>query len=211
MIPLIDPKLERYAAAHSNPPSPLLEELEAYTQAHCEDAEMLIGGLQGAFLQLLVKLSGARRVLEIGLFTGYSALAMAEALPKDGEIVSCDIDAENAAVAKSFFDRSPHGQKIAIRLGPALDTLAGLDGQFDLVFLDADKEHYVDYYEAVVPMLGAGALLVADNVLWSGAVLHPKQETDLALVAFNSRVQDDPRMDNVLVPLRDGVMVARKR
>ena len=211
MIPLIDPKLERYATTHSTPPSPLLVELEAYTQAHCRYPEMGVGALEGAFLQMLVKLSGVRRILEIGLFTGYSALSMAEALPDDGQLISCDIDAENAAIARSFFDRSPHGHKIDIKIGPAQDTLPRLGSGFDLVFLDADKEHYVDYYETAVPMLNHGGLLVADNALWSGQVLAPEQDTDLALVAFNVHVHRDPRVDNVLVPIRDGVMLARKR
>ncbi len=210
MIPLIDPKLERYAAAHSDAPSPLLEELQAYTYEHCQNPEMVVGALEGAFLRLLIRLCGVRRVLEIGLFTGYSALSMAETLPDDGRLISCEIDPANAAIAQSFFDRSPHGRKIDIRIGPALDTLAQLDGTFDLVFLDADKELYVDYYEAVVPMLANGGLLVADNVLWSGQVLAPEQDTDRALVRFNARVHADARVQNVLLPIRDGVMLARR-
>ncbi|MDH3637775.1 MAG: class I SAM-dependent methyltransferase [Gammaproteobacteria bacterium] len=210
MIPLIDPKLERYAAVHSTPPTALLAELEAYTKVHCQHPEMVVGGLEGGFLKMLTRLSGAQRVVEIGLFTGYSALSIAEALPDDGELISCDIDAESAAIAQSFFDRSPHGHKIAIQIGPALDTLRHLVGGFDLAFLDADKTRYVSYYEALMPMLNRGGLLVADNVLWSGRVLAPETDADLALVAFNTHVDRDPRVDNILLPLRDGVMLARK-
>lgn len=210
MITLIDPKLERYASEHSTPPSDLLLELDAYTHAHCDYPEMVVGGLEGALLRLLVQLLHAKRVLEIGLFTGYSALTMAEVLPDDGELISCEIDRGNAAVAQSFFDRSAHGNKIRIEMGPALESLARLDGPFDLVFLDADKENYVGYYDHVVPKLRVGGLIVADNVLWSGQVLDPQNETDHALVAFNSHVQADPRVDNVLLPVRDGVTLARK-
>jgi len=127
-------------------------------------------------------------------------------------VISCEIDTETAKIAQSFFDRSPHGHKITIRLTPALDTLNSLptDQQFDLVFLDADKESYSEYFEAVLPRLRLGGLLVADNTLWSGNVLAPKRETDHAVVAFNKRVQDDPRVENVLLTVRDGIMLARK-
>jgi caffeoyl-CoA O-methyltransferase len=212
MKALIAPELERYCAEHSTAPSPLLDELEAHTRAHCANPQMLVGALEGALLRLLAKISGARRVLEIGLYTGYSALTLAEALPEDGTVLSCEIDAGNAAIARSFFDRSPHGGKITIALGPALDTLAGLapDATFDLVFIDADKENYSGYYEAILPRLESGGLIVADNVLWSGAVLDPKRPSDRALAAFNDRVRSDPRVEAVMLTVRDGVTVARK-
>ena len=210
----IVPKLiEDYAAAHSQTPSPLLDELEAHTHAHCALPQMLVGRLEGGLLKMLVRLTGARRILEIGLFTGYSALTMAEALPEGGTIVSCEINKETAAIAQSFFDRSPHGRKISLRLGPALDTLATLpkDALFDLVFVDADKENYANYYDAALPLLRPGGLLVADNVLWSGAVLDPKLDSDRALVAFNNKVHQDPRVEHVMLTVRDGVMLVYKR
>jgi caffeoyl-CoA O-methyltransferase len=212
MKAIVPKPIEDYAVKHSTAPTPLLMELEQLTQAQCANPQMLVGRLEGAFLRMLIGLTGARRILEIGLFTGYSALTMAEALPADGEIISCEIDTETAEIAQSFFDRSPHGHKITIRLAPALDTLNSLptDQQFDLVFLDADKESYSDYFEAVLPRLRLGGLLVADNTLWSGNVLAPKRETDYAVVAFNKRVQNDPRVENVLLTVRDGVMLARK-
>ena len=174
---------------------------------------MLTGAHEGALLAMLVRLVGARRVLEIGAFTGYSALCMAGALPADGEILSCDINPETSAIAQSFFDRSPHGHKIRLRLAPALETLAGLpDSQtFDLVFLDADKENYVNYYEAVLPRLRPGGVIVADNVLWSGRVLAPKEKTDHAVAAFNEHVRRDTRAECVMLPVRDGVSLIRKR
>lgn len=212
MIPILPPALEEYCAAHSSAPSALLDELERHTQTHCALPQMLVGRLEGAFLKMLVKLSGARRVLEVGLYTGYSALTMAEALPDDGTIISCDINAANATIAQSFFDRSPRGRKITIRLGPALETLKSfpVERVFDLVFLDADKENYINYYEAVLPRVKAGGLIVADNVLWSGKVLSPSEKSDHAIVAFNAQVARDARVEAVMLGVRDGVLLVRK-
>ena len=213
MKAIVPRKIEEYCLRHTTTGGKLLRALEKYTQRHCADAQMLIGPHEGALLALLVRLSGARRVLEIGTFTGYSALCMAEGLPADGELLACDINAETSAIAQSFFDRSPHGNKITLRLGPALDTLAGLPGpdSFDLVFIDADKENYVSYYEAVLPRLQTGGVIVADNVLWSGRVLAPKNKTDRAVVKFNRHVHRDKRVECVMLPVRDGVSLIRKR
>ncbi len=213
MDAIIPKAIDDYCAAHSAPPSALRQELADYTLRHCAQPQMLVGALEAALLQMLVRVSSARRLLEIGLYTGYSALAMAEALPDDGEITSCDINPQTSAIAQSFFDRSPHGRKIAVRLGPALTTLKTLsaDRPFDFAFLDADKENYPAYYEALLPLLRPGGLLAADNALWSGRVLDPKEKTDHALVTFNQGVQVDPRVENVLLPVRDGVMLVRKR
>ena len=210
MIQLIDPALDTYSERHSRQPSPLLQELEAYTYDNCDLPQMVTGPLEGALLRMLVLLSGARTILEVGLFTGYSALSMAEVLPRGGTITSCEIDNGNAEIAQSFFDRSPHGATISIRMGPALDTLASLSGPFDLAFLDADKENYCQYYDRILPLLRPGGLLVADNVLWSGKVLDPKEETDRALVAFNDKVGSDPAVEVVLLTIRDGVSLIRK-
>ena len=211
MIQLIDPALDAYSEKHSHQAIPLLQELEAYTYGHCKWPQMVTGSLQGALLRMLVQLTHAKRILEIGLFTGYSALTMAEVLPQDGTITSCEIDEENANVARSFIDRSPHGNKIDIRMGPALDTIAGLNGPFDLIFLDADKENYCSYYDQLIPILRPGGLLIADNVLWSGRVLEPKEETDHAIVAFNDKVSNDPAVEVVLLTVRDGISLIRKK
>jgi len=210
MIQLIDPALDTYAEKHSRQPAPLLRELEAYTYDNCDLPQMVTGSLEGALLRMLVQLTGARDILEVGLFTGYSALSMAEVLPDGGTITSCEIDEGNAAIAQSFIDRSPHGGKISIRMGPALDSLAHLSGPFDLAFLDADKENYCQYFDLVLPLLRPGGLLVADNVLWSGKVLDPKEVTDHALVAFNDKVSGDPAVEVVLLTVRDGVSLIRK-
>ena len=211
MIPLVSPELEAYAAAHSTPPSCAIQALAERTQREQERAQMMVGPLEGALLKMLVCLTGARRVLEIGMFTGYSALSMAEALPEDGEVVACELDPHTGAIAQSHFDRSPQGYKIRVLLGDARQTLAGLQGPFELAFIDAEKEHYTELYDPVLDKLPPGGLLVADNVLWSGAVLNPKTPSDHALVAFNRMVSDDERVDNVLLTVRDGVMLARKR
>ena len=209
---LIDKTLEDYARAHITALPEALAEIEHYTHAHRPDAAMLSGPLEAALLRLLVLLCPARRVLEIGLFTGYSALAMASALPYDGEVLSCEKDPEAIAIAQRFFDRTPYGVKIRIRPGPALDTLEALRGQvFDLIFLDADKENYPVYYDRALPLLRPGGLLVADNTLWSGRVLAPTTPADLGIAAFNRKVRNDPDMDAVLLTVRDGVTVARKK
>ena len=213
MKTIVPQKIEEYCLRHTTARDRLLRELEKYTNRYCADAQMLIGPHEGALLAMLVRLSGARRILEIGCFTGYSALCMAEALPAKGKLTTCEIKPEHAEIAHSFFDRSAHGHKIKLHLGPALETLAVMpvSASFDLVFLDADKENYVNYYEAVLPRLRPGGLIVADNVLWSGRVLAPKKKTDRAVVAFNKHVRHDPRVECVMLPVRDGVSLIRKR
>lgn len=211
MIQLIDPALDSYSEKHSYQPSALLKELEAYTYANCSLPQMVTGALEGALLRMLVQLTRARRILEVGLFTGYSALTMAEALPDDGTIESCEIDHDHAEIARSFMQRSRHGAKISIHMGSALETIASLEGPFDMAFLDADKENYCGYYDRILPKLRPGGLLVADNVLWSGRVLDPKEETDLEVAKFNAKVARDPTVEAVLLTLRDGVSLIRKR
>jgi len=210
---IIPRKIEEYCLRHSTPRGKLLRELEKYTRRHVEYSQMLIGPHEGALLAMLVRLTGARRILEIGCFTGYSALCMAEVLPKNGRLTTCEIKPEHADIARSFFARSPHGRKIKLRLGLALETLADLpaSARFDFVFIDADKENYVNYYEAVLPRLQTGGVIVADNVLWSGRVLAPKKKTDRAVVKFNKHVRRDSRVECVMLSVRDGVTLIRKR
>jgi caffeoyl-CoA O-methyltransferase len=210
---LIDAALDTYVTEHTRAPAPLFEELREVTYAQMQSPGMQVGRVEGAFLRLLVGISGARRILEIGTFTGYSALSMAEALPEDGKLITCDIDEKVVAVARGFFARSPHGKKIEVRVGDALETIRtmGPNETFDLAFLDADKARYIDYYEAVLARLRSGGIVVADNTLWSGAVLDPKTADDRGIDAFNRHVTADERVDNVLLSIRDGVMLARKR
>lgn len=211
-MPVVNPEIEEYAAAHSTPEDPLLAEVAAGTRATEEAHGMMVGVLEGRFLETLVWFAGARRILEIGTFTGYSALSMAAALPADGRLVTCEVDADRASVARRHFDASPWADRIEVRVGPALDTLGTLAGPFDLVFIDADKTNYGNYYEAVLPMLAERGLIVVDNVLWSGRVLDPDDRTDdtVAIRAFNELVRDDPRVECVMATVRDGVTLIRR-
>ncbi len=172
---------------------------------------MQVGHLEGSFLYLLAKLARAKRILEIGTFTGYSALAMAEALPPGGRLITCDIDSVATGIARRFWKKSPHGKKIELRLGPALATLPRIKGPFDLVFIDADKENYQRYWNLCVPKVRRGGLLVADNVLWSGRVLRPTDRITRAIAAFSRFVDSDRRVESVMLPVRDGITLALKK
>ena len=206
----IDSKVATYAQAHTQHHSQNAEEIHSWTIENSDHPRMLSGSVQVAILQLLIRACGAERVLEIGMFTGYSALAMSEALPEHGELITLDIDSKRQAIAQSFFDSSEHGHKIRIVIGAALDTLKTLTGNFDFAYIDADKANYVKYYEAVIPLIRSGGIIVADNVLWSSKVLNPEDEDSIALHRFNEHVHSDTRVTNVLLTVRDGLMVARK-
>ena len=204
-------QVDAYAAAHSTAEPRLLEKVANETRTSIGDA-MLVGPVEGRLLEFLVHLSGARHVLEIGTFTGYSALSMAAALPPDGSIVTCEIDPQRAAIARRHFEASPWADQIRVKVGPALDTLAALEGPFDLVFVDADKENYLRYYEAVLPLLAERGLIAVDNVLWSGRVLDPSDDSPStrAIVEFNDFVRHDPRVVCVMLTVRDGVTLIRR-
>ena len=203
--------VEQFAHDHTKPESDLYLRLRDETYATMKSPQMQVGRIEGRFLKMLVRLTGARRILEIGMFTGYSALMMAEGLPEDGRLITCDVDPKAEAIARRYFNESPNGHKIEIRMGPALDTIKSLSEPIDMVFIDADKTNYSNYYEAVMPLVRAGGLIVADNVLWSGRVLDPKSDDDHAIVAFDKLVQSDPRVENVCLTVRDGMMLAWKR
>jgi caffeoyl-CoA O-methyltransferase len=207
----IDTAVEQFARDHTEPETDLYVRLREETYRVMQRPQMQVDVIEGRFLQMLVRLSGAKNILELGMFTGYSALMMAEALPDGGRLITCEIDAKAEAIARRYFAESPHRDKITIRMGPALDTIKTWTGPLDLVFIDADKPNYSNYYEACLPLLKSGGLVVADNVLWSGKVLHPKDADDHAIVAFNRLVQSDPRVKNVCLTVRDGMMLAWKR
>ncbi len=211
MLSFIDEAVEQFAHDHTKPESDLYSRLRDETYATMKSPQMQVGRIEGRFLKMLVRLTGARRILEIGMFTGYSALMMAEGLPDDGHIITCDVDPKAEAIARRYFGESPHGHKIEIRLGPALETIKTLNGPIDMVFIDADKGNYSNYYQACFPLVRPGGLIVADNVLWSGRVLHPESGDDHAIVAFDELVQSDPRVENVCLTVRDGMMLAWKR
>ena len=210
MTRLVSAEIERYAIDHTTPLPTYLADLVRETKEKRGSVGMLSGPVVGTLLQFLVCASGARRVLEIGTFTGFSAQMMAAALPDDGVLVTCDINEESAELALEYFGKSPHGHKIDLRMGPALQTLETLTGPFDLVFIDADKSGYVDYYERALELLSPRGIIVVDNVLWSGQVLNPISDTDHAIARFNRHVRDDPRVRHVLLPVRDGLMLVHR-
>ena len=203
--------MERYAEGRTRGLSDLHARLWKETHEKTTAPGMMVGPLEGALLRLLVRLTAAKRVLEIGMFTGYSALAMAEALPQDGELICCDVNPETTEIARRYFSSSPDGHKIEIKLGPAKETLKTLKGPFDLGFIDADKETYGDYYDACIELVRPGGLIVLDNMFQGGRVLKPTDRASRAIAVLNERIQKDPRVENVLLPIRDGIMVAYRR
>lgn len=207
---LTEPGIDEYALAKTSDHDEVLSSLMKETHATMDSPNMLTGPVEGRLLKLLVQISGARRILEIGTFTGYSALSMAEGLPEDGELITLDLNPVSLELARRYFARSSHGKKIKIMEGPALDSIKELSGPLDLVFIDADKGNYLNYYEAVLPLLKSGGIILVDNVLWSGAVLEPKAKSDIAIDEFNQHVAKDERVEKVLLTVRDGVYLIRK-
>jgi caffeoyl-CoA O-methyltransferase len=206
MAEILEPGLDEYVERLTTPHEALLAELSEETARELGSEQMLTGPVAGRFLELLIWFGRPQRVLEIGTFSGHSALAMAAALPDGGRIDTCELDPERAAVAQRYFDRSPHGSRITLHIGPALDSIAALEGEFDFVFIDADKDGYVDYYEAVVPRLAERGLIAADNTLWSGRVL----DGEGPIVRFNDHVAADPRTVQVVLSVRDGMTLIRR-
>ena len=209
---IVDPNIEEYAEEHTSPVADFFERLVEETRAKTSAPQMMVGRIEGQFRARLVRLSGARRILEFGTFTGYSSISMASALPADGKVITLDVDPEATAIARRYMDESGHGDKIEIRLGPALETLQDVAGAFDLVFIDADKPNYVNYYEAALPLLAEDGLLIADNVLWSGRVVEDDgDESTRAIKEFNEHVRADDRVVSVMLSVRDGMTLVRKR
>jgi caffeoyl-CoA O-methyltransferase len=211
---IVEPSVEEYAAAYSTPPGDLFERLAAETRAKTTLPQMMVGQLEGHFLAELVRLSGARRILELGTFTGYSSISMALALPPGGRVITCDVNEETNAIARRYAEEAGVVDRIEYRLGPALETIAELEGPFDLIFIDADKTNYLNYYEATLPLLAVDGVMAVDNALADGRVADlgaDVSQQDLAIHALNERVRDDPRVENVLLTVRDGVNLIRRR
>lgn len=210
---LVSADIEAYAQAHSMAESDLCRALREETWQRMEAPQMIVGPLEGAFLKMMAQLVQAANVLEIGMFTGYSALCFAEALPANGRVLTCEVDEEAAALARRYFARSPIGKKIEIRMGPALDTMRHLTGPFDLIFIDADKLNYVNYYRRSLDLLSPQGVMLIDNVLWDGDVLkQPAPDEKTAVIQELSRVvAADSRVTAVLVTIRDGVLVIRPK
>ena len=212
MNTLVSADIEAYAQAHSMPESDLCRALREETQRCMEAPQMMVGPLEGAFLKMMTQLVRATSVLEIGMFTRYSALCFGEALPANGTVLTCEIDEESAALARRYFAQSPIGKKIEICMGPALETMRHLKGPFDLIFIDADKINYVNYYRRSLDLLSPQGVILIDNVLWDGDVLKqpPPDEKTAAIQELNRVVATDPCVTAVLVTIRDGVLVIRK-
>ena len=204
------PEIEAYVERLSSAAPAHIAALHEQTYATQTSTAMLSGAVEGRFLEMLVWAARPRLVLEIGTYTGSAAQFMAGALPEGGRVITCEFDPERAAFAREHMDAGPHGDRIEVLVGPALDSIAGLAGPFDLVFIDADKGGYVDYYEAVLPKLSERGLIAADNTLFSGDVLAPEAGTAAEhLARFNEHVAADPRTAQVLLPVRDGVTLIR--
>ncbi len=212
----IDPAVAGYARDHSRQPDDVQRSLIAETAALGSVSGMQIGSDQGAFMTMLVQITGARFIVEIGTFTGYSSLAMARGLPDGGRLLCCDVSEEWTAIARRHWEMAGVSDRIELRIAPALDTLNSLpaDPLIDMAFIDADKTSYLAYYEALIPRMGSGAILVIDNTIWSGRVVSEPADGDndtAALIGLNDRVAADERVDAVLLTIGDGVTLIRKR
>jgi caffeoyl-CoA O-methyltransferase len=211
---IVPEAVEAYAAAHTSPAAAHLQALAEETRAALDSPQMLTGEVEGRLLEFLVFLARPRLVLEIGTYSGYSALSMAQTLPDGGRIVTCELDPERVAFAERHIAAAGLSDRIEVRQGPAIETIETLEGPFDLVFIDADKPGYLDYFEAVLPKLADGGLIVVDNVLWSGRVAAPPADDDSestrALRTFNDHVAADERVLSVMLTVRDGVTLIRR-
>jgi caffeoyl-CoA O-methyltransferase len=212
MKDLVWPEIETYAEAHSWRESDVCRALREETYRRMEFPRMVVGPLEGAFLKMMAQMVQAKQVLEVGTFTGYSALCFAEALPDEGRVITCDIDEQSVALAKTYWAKSPYGGKIEVRLGPAIETLDTLSGPFDLIFVDADKMNYLKYYRRALELMGPRGVILIDNVLWSGDVLKSKDvdSSTAAIQELNRIIAADQGIKAVLVTIRDGIFVVRK-
>jgi caffeoyl-CoA O-methyltransferase len=209
---IVPEDIDAYAEAHTTPPPELMAELAAETKATLSSPGMLTGTVEGRLLEQLVFALRARRVLELGTYSGYSSLSMAAALPEGGHIDTCEVDEAHAEVAQRYIDRSPYADRITIHLGPALETIERLGGEWDFVFIDADKENYANYYEALLPRLAPSGLMAIDNTLWSGRVLDDADDSEAtrAIRDLNDRIAADDRVIAVQLTVRDGVTLVRR-
>ena len=210
MLTLVPKEIELYAVDHTSKLPANIEELTSITYDTMDVPQMLSGPIEGTMLQFLIRAIGATRVIDVGTFTGFSAQMMAAALPDNGTVVTCENDFKHAEMAREYFNKSPHKHKIDLRMGQALNTLNSLTGTYDLIFIDAEKTEYIGYYENSLELLSEKGFIVVDNVLWGGRVLNPRSASDRAIAAFNNYVQQDSRVRQVLLPIRDGVMLIQK-
>ncbi|SHF67208.1 caffeoyl-CoA O-methyltransferase [Fodinibius roseus] len=208
---MIPKDIEAYALAHTTDDSPVIQDLIKAAEQELEHIDMLSGRQVGRLLSILITISGAKRVLEVGTFAGYSALTMAEALPEEGELFTCEYNERYEEIARKFFNKSEHGSKITLVMGKALETIPTIPGNFDLIFLDADKINYPDYYELLLPRLNRGGIMAIDNMLWGGEVTDPGTDKARAIDRVNKQVAEDPSVEQVLLTVRDGITLVRKK
>jgi caffeoyl-CoA O-methyltransferase len=205
-------EITAYAEAHTTPPSELMQRLAEETRGTLRSPQMLTGVIEGRLLEFLVFALRPQRVLELGTYSGYSSLSMAAQLPPGGHIDTCEVDETHAAVARRYLDEAGVGDRVTIHLGPALETIERLEGEFDLIFIDADKANYPAYYEALVPRLSSNGIMVLDNTLWSGRVAEPPDSPQTEMfVELNARIAADPRVVAVVLTVRDGVTLVRRQ
>jgi len=205
---------DKYSDDHTDDVSPLLRELVEETEEVTGLSRWSIGKVEGKLLQLLVKISGVRKAIEIGTFTGYSALIIAEALPEDGRLITCETNEKHAEIARRYFEKSPHSAKISLKLKPALETLKGIaDSSVDFVFIDADKPSYSQYFDEAMRILQSGCLIFVDNVFWRNKIFKQPitNENARAIAAFNAKVKKDDRVEKVMLSVRDGIYLIRKK
>jgi predicted O-methyltransferase YrrM len=209
----ISPELEQYAGIHTSPESELLARINRETHLEVLQPRMLSGHLQGRLLALLSSLLKPKRILEIGTYTGYSALCLAEGLPDDGKLITIDVNEELQARVQGYFNDSAYKNQIEYYIGDAIELIPTLSDTWDLVFIDADKKNYLNYYDLVIEHMNPGGIILADNILWSGKVIdETAQDRETVLLRkYNERIQADERVENILLPIRDGIMVARKK
>jgi caffeoyl-CoA O-methyltransferase len=209
---IVPDDIDAYAEAHATPPPQLLAELAAETRATLSSPQMLTGTVEGRFLEQLVFALQAKRVLELGTYSGYSSLSMAAGLPEGGHIDTCEVSEEHAEVAQRYIQRSPYADRITIHLGSALETIERLGGEWDFVFIDADKDNYANYYEALLPRLAPTGLMALDNTLWSGRVLDDSDDSPgtRSIRELNDRIAADERVIAVQLTVRDGVTLVRR-
>jgi len=210
----IDPVLNEYAEAHTTAESELLRQIARETNLEVLQPRMLSGHLQGRLLAMFSKMLRPSYIVEIGTYTGYSALCLAEGLQEEGRLITLDLNDELRDRVNGYFNSSNYAAQLDLRIGNALDLLPGLDNEIDLVFIDADKSNYLNYYNLVIEKLKTGGYILADNVLWSGKVIEevdPEDEETIALKKFNKFVDQDVRVENILLPVRDGLMLIRKK
>jgi predicted O-methyltransferase YrrM len=206
-------ELDRYCCSHTADENDLLKRINRETHLEVLQPRMLSGHFQGRVLSMLSKMIQPKRILEIGTYTGYSALCLAEGLTSDGKLVTIDVNEELAARVQSYFDASSYSKQITYVISQALDVIPGLNEEWDIVFIDADKQNYIEYYEMVLPFVKKGGYIILDNVLWSGKVAQlDKNDKDTVLLRkLNTIIHDDLRVEEVLLPIRDGLMIARKK